>query len=109
MPSIEKMTPLQTQEQFEELVKSNLTMPCLFYFTAKWCGPCQRLDWDDILTDIKECDVYKCDVDENTYTPGYCGVRSMPSFLILHTNNKFSSVFQSSDTKKVKEWLANTL
>jgi beta-lactam-binding protein with PASTA domain len=25
----------------------------------------------------------KCDVDQNNYTPGYCGIRSIPSFIVV--------------------------
>ena len=84
-------------------------MTTLIYFTASWCGPCKKLDWDVLFPLLKGVDVYKCDVSENTYTPGYCGVKSIPSFMVLKPAKVISPVFQSSDTKAVGEWLTKTL
>jgi hypothetical protein len=47
---------------------------------------------------------YECDIDENDYTPGYCGVRKIPAFLAI-LNGVPQQLLQSSDTLKVAEWL----
>jgi hypothetical protein len=49
---------------------------------------------------------YKCDIDENDYTPGYCGVRSIPAFLAI-VNGNVKPLFVSSDTQKVVDWIKN--
>ncbi len=45
-----------------------------------------------------------CDLDDNDYTPGYCGVRAIPAFLAI-VNGVPQPIFQSSDTMKVIEWI----
>jgi thioredoxin-like negative regulator of GroEL len=100
------MILLQTQEQFEELYSTSLKRPTLIYFTANWCAPCKKLDWNVLLPSLDTCDVYKCDISENTYTPGYCGVKSIPSFLFMLPGKKLEPLFQSSDTTKVSEWIS---
>jgi len=97
------MTSLPSQEAFEELYK-NTKETILVYFTASWCGPCRKLDWNIIG---KGCPipVYKCDVDENNYTAGYCGVRSIPSFLLVHPNKRLTGPVQMSEATKIVEWI----
>jgi hypothetical protein len=54
--------------------------------------------------------IYRCDVDANKYTPGFCGVRSIPSFVMLSPGSKQASpVFQSSDTAKIATWIMTSL
>lgn len=103
--SKEKMIPLQTQDQFETLYKGPLERPTLIYFTASWCGPCKKLDWDILFESLKGYDVYWCNVSENTYTPGYCGVKAIPAFMLLRPEQPASAIFQSSDTTAVVKWL----
>jgi hypothetical protein len=49
---------------------------------------------------------YECDLDQNDYTPGYCGVRSIPAFLAI-VNGIAQPIFQSSDTMRIAEWMKN--
>ena len=46
----------------------------------------------------------KCDVDQNNYTAGYCGVRSIPSFIVIR-DKKVTGTLQSSDNQKVLDWV----
>ena len=102
------MMPLQSQEQFEGLlgkVPTDEQIPPFFivYFTARWCGACKRLDLSKIVESLPVT-WYKCDIDENDYTPGYCGVKSIPAFLVVK-NKKVFGPFGDSRTEKVIEWL----
>lgn len=47
---------------------------------------------------------YDCDVDENDYTPGYCGVKGIPCFMPI-INGKPLPLYAQSDTQKVAEWM----
>ena len=103
------MTPLLTQEQFETLYKTAvLKRPIMIYFTASWCGPCQRLDWEFLQEEFPDLPVYKCDIDENKYTPGYCGIKSIPNFIMMNPAKELTQ-FQSSDTAKIASWIQRTL
>jgi thioredoxin-like negative regulator of GroEL len=97
------MIPLQTQSQFEGLLnkedKENKGA-VIVYFTASWCGACKRLDHDAIKASKTDVRWYKCDVDENKYTLGYCGLKSIPSFAFIQ-DGKFLGKFSSSDTEMV--------
>jgi hypothetical protein len=47
---------------------------------------------------------YECDVDENDYTPGYCGVKGIPAFLAI-VNGNAQPLYVQSDTMKVVQWI----
>ena len=103
----DRMIPLQTQEQCENLLKPVQDKGALaeeavvVYFSASWCGACKRIDFTSLLSNTPKNIVwYKCDVDENNYTLGYCGLSKLPSFAVIK-NGKFVGKFSSSDTMTV--------
>ena len=59
----------------------------LFYFTAKWCGPCQKIK--PMLLKLKEglktdkVKFYLIDIDENDDLCETCKVTSVPTFILL--------------------------
>ena len=59
----------------------------LFYFTAKWCGPCQtikpmilKLQEGLQTTNIK---FYMIDIDDNDDLCEKCGITSVPTFILF--------------------------
>lgn len=106
------MHPLDTQVELEQLlgkvelpVGETLPPVACIYFTARWCGACKRLDLPAIEAATPGVTWYKCDVDTNQYSPGFCGVRSIPSFMLI-LNKRPVGPFTSSDTAKVVAWIA---
>ena len=57
---------------------------------------------------LPEVNWLKCDVDQNNYTGGYCGVRSIPSFIIVK-NKKVSEIFQSTSNDAVEKWIRSQM
>lgn len=109
------MIPLQiqklpSQEFFESLIKKNPPIPhapvILIKFGAHWCGPCRRLDMDFLVGLSDKIKWYECDIDENDYTPGYCGVKGIPAFLAI-VNGNAQPLYVQSDTMKVAQWIKN--
>jgi hypothetical protein len=49
---------------------------------------------------------YECDIDENDYTFGYCGGKSIPAFLAI-VNGNAQPLYVQSDTMKVAQWIKN--
>jgi thioredoxin-like negative regulator of GroEL len=97
--------------EFEQLIglqepEPGVILPhfTVIYFTAKWCGPCRALDLDAIEAAVPGANWLKCDIDQNDYTPGYCGVRSVPTFIVV-SNKKVVGTFSSNNTQKVIEWV----
>jgi thioredoxin-like negative regulator of GroEL len=104
---------LPSHEFFEDLLVRNRpdAVPQRFaplvivYFTAKWCGACKRLDIPTLCQVRRDATWYKCDVDINNYTPGYCSVRTIPAFQAI-VNGQPAPLLSSSDNKVVADWLS---
>jgi thioredoxin 1 len=110
------MKYLMTQQEFEVLigraepteeVPYNPT-PTVVYFTATWCGPCRSVRPDELEEGLKGVQWLKCDVDQNEYTPGYCQVRSIPTFLVVK-DKKILGKFSSTDTDTILRNVATLL
>jgi len=74
-------------------------------FSAKWCGPCKKLDKASIVKATPLVKWYSCDIDENTYTLGYCSLRSIPSFAIIKDGVFVDAKPVPSSLPDIFEWL----
>jgi thioredoxin 1 len=80
----------------------------LFYFTAKWCGPCQKIK--PILQKLSEgadstkLEIYMVDIDENDDLANEFNIKSVPTFYLYH-KNKLKGETTGADINKVQELL----
>ena len=114
------MQQLKSQEELEillgvqPLVDGAAALPetACIYFTASWCGACKALDLDAITAATKEVAPglkwLICDIDQNNYSAGYCGVRSIPGFIVIH-KKKLVHTIKSNKTEKVVASLVTKL
>ena len=84
----------------------------LFYFTASWCQPCQRV-YPDIIKIINELNTnkvlfYKIDIsdDDNNEIVEKCNVESVPTFMLLKERS-FINKFLGADSEGFKSLLVN--
>jgi thiol-disulfide isomerase/thioredoxin len=108
------MKYLESQQQFEQFIgrsqePSDEPIPDLIaiWFSAPWCAPCRRIN-TELLESRFPAVWLKCDIDRNDYTAGYCGIRSIPSFLVIY-KKKIVGIKTSSNTNEVIEWLESLL
>jgi thioredoxin 1 len=104
------MKLLGSHEEFEGLLGrgeyeyEKLPAFTVVYFTASWCGACRSLNPDGIEFNTPGVNWLKCDVDQHGHTAGYCGIRSIPSFVAIK-DKKVAGVIQASDDNKVIQWV----
>jgi thioredoxin len=74
--------------------------PAIVDFTAKWCGPCQRIApiLDQLATEYKgQIVVYKVDIDKNQELARAFGISSIPAILYIPTDGEPSMTVGSRD------------
>ena len=110
------MRYLTDQAELEELigvgekpaVPKALPRVTVVYFTAKWCGACRSLNLDALESATPSVNWLKCDIDQNDYTAGYCGVRAIPSFLAI-VDKKVAGLIQDNNTDRMIAWVKKHL
>jgi len=104
------MKYLMTQEEFEVIIgkgQEGLPAPAgvtVIYFTATWCGACRSVKPDALEAAMPAVTWLKCDVDQNNYTPGFCGVRAIPTFVVVK-DGKVLGNLQANQNEKVLAWV----
>lgn len=86
--------------------------PAIVDFTAKWCGPCQKLA--PILDELaKEYDgkivVYKVDIDKNRELAEAFGISSIPAILYIPMDDAPSITVGYRDKEKFRKEIATML
>ena len=85
----------------------------LLYFTASWCGPCQKIYplMEELCEKLKKDDYniifYKIDLDKNEDFCEKCKIRSVPTFYIMNGKNLLSSM-TGSNMIKIGEMIIKT-
>lgn len=80
--------------------------PKVLYFTAKWCGPCQRIS--PIYANFAESNTgitfFKIDVDKNDELSAAFGIQGMPTFVFFKSKNE-QRAFTGADSKKLENYV----
>jgi thiol-disulfide isomerase/thioredoxin len=76
-------------------------------FTAKWCGPCQKLNKKLLVEATPGVNWYSVDVDINKTSLGYCGLQSIPSFVIIKDGVFVDKRSGGGSPADILLWLSN--
>ena len=85
------MKELMETDNIPDILVENMNKKILslLYFTASWCGPCQKIypllnELSDKLSEKYNIDFFKIDIDENEEFSDKCNIRSVPTFYIMN-------------------------
>lgn len=84
--------------------------PVLLYFTASWCGPCQRMKrttWGDATVDARLRSAYvpvKVDIDADPATAQTYQISSVPTIVVLDADGNVEQ--QTAGALPADEFLA---
>jgi thiol-disulfide isomerase/thioredoxin len=80
--------------------------PKVLYFTAKWCGPCQRIS--PVYKNLAEANpgikFFKIDVDENKELSEIFGISAMPTFFFFRSKTDYKT-FSGADSNKLNQYV----
>ena len=83
-----------------------------FYFTASWCGPCQKIK--PLIQKMSEgldnnkVEIYMVDIEENDKLALELKVKSVPTFYLFHEKNLVDST-TGADILKVHKLIKDNL
>ena len=74
-------------------------------FHATWCGPCKRLDKKSLVQFTPNVKWFSCDVDQVEETLGYCGLESIPSFVLIKDGQFIGRKSGAGSVGELLQWL----
>jgi len=84
----------------------------LFYFTAKWCKPCQSikplLEKLSAGSDNTKLEIYMIDIDENDKLASEFKIKSVPSFFMFH-EKQVKGQCSGADINKVHQLIKDIM
>lgn len=102
--AVKELTEKEFNTTVYDMTKKNSeylgTKPAIIDFTAKWCGPCQRIApiLDELAKEYGESIViYKVDIDKNPELAKAFGISSIPAIMYIPTKGKPSMTVGSRD------------
>ena len=110
------MREIKENDNIGEVLVENMNKKVLslLYFTASWCGPCQKVypllnELSDKLSKSGKYNIefFKIDIDENEEFCEKCDIRSVPTFYIMNGKNLLSQC-SGADIQTIGEMIINT-
>ncbi|GCC29609.1 thioredoxin-like [Chiloscyllium punctatum] len=98
------MRILESQKDFEMVLKEAGCKLVVIDFSATWCSPCQKIKPEFHKLTEKYKDVIFCetDVDDAQEIAESCGIKCMPTFQ-FYKNGALLSEFSGANLSKLEE------
>ena len=114
-----QMIPLRSQSEFEGLLRPRRATEegisatyapyVVVSFSAQWCGPCKRLDKASAVRQSPAVTWYSVDVDEVPEPLGYCGLQSIPSFVLIKDGTFADRISGVRGPEDILNWLEKNM
>ena len=114
-----QMIPLRSQAEFENLLRPRRATEddiqkayapyMVLSFSATWCGPCKRLDKMSAVRQSPKVVWVAIDVDEVPEALAYCGLQSIPSFVLLKDGTFVDRIAGVRGPEDILAWLEKNM
>jgi hypothetical protein len=111
------MIPLPNHLDLENLFRSRRPTDESFFaeypswvivsFSAKWCAPCKRIDKSLLVKLTPDVKWYSVDIDINKTSLGYCGLYSIPAFMIVSDGTIKNRRAGAISTQDILDWFVD--
>lgn len=94
------------EENFQEKVLSS-DQKVLVDFYAEWCGPCKMMAGilDSIKEEIRDCKIYKINVDRSPNLAREYGVMSIPNLILFQDGKVIKNEMGFKTEEELKEFI----
>lgn len=79
----------------------------LYYFSAKWCGPCKGLApvVEELSKELTSIQFVKVDTDENPEIIQQFGVQSVPTLVMVKDGQEVARIKGALPKPALKSWI----
>jgi thioredoxin 1 len=89
---------LKNTEELQYVLAQMANRTICIKFTAKWCGPCRKIQplLESLAAKHPEIGIYTSDVDESPKLVEHFKIISMPTFIFIR-NNQIITILKGAD------------
>lgn len=112
--SIQSIPIIQSAEQLTVILQKNQHQNqnqhqprTILWFSAKWCGPCQRMDKPTLKSEADSLGfpLYYVDIETVPQLAEQFEIKSLPTFVLTNSQGQVDARRMNADTTKICQWM----
>ena len=98
---------IKTVEQFQKLTQSQAQTCTILWFSASWCGPCQKMEKPTLKSEADSLGfpLYYVDIETVPQLAEQFEIMSLPTFVVTNSQGQEEARRMNADTAKICMWM----